>query len=322
MLDMANTFDELKSTSDEQLEKLRWLMSAEERKATHARVDAFVTKALRRAGNHKDVKRLEECRRGAYCGNIYCGGCRDRMAAKLLGRVRAHLVSHDMGEDACRERLRWVTILHSLEKAEIGAVRKATKRARADYTQLNRKFAGSWGQGAFEYELVDMAKVSSRVGKNASGVRKKDTLERLGGYEASLDSLGWSWRWVDEAGNERTDYVLVHTHFLMDCGEEDWNAIDKNMRKRWYGDYQVRIDGLTDYSVRSLDESLWKMTSYCFKNRCSHHYEFGGYTFEDEDMDVNESMFSVNELNTIYGICKELAGGRNTGLLLGWGMKN
>jgi len=97
MLDMANTFDELNSTGDTQLEKLRWLMSAEERKSTHARIDAFVIKALRRSGNHKDVKRLEACGRGSYCGNIYCGGCRDRMAAKLLGRVRAHLVSQDMG---------------------------------------------------------------------------------------------------------------------------------------------------------------------------------------------------------------------------------
>ena len=48
MLEMANTFDELKSTGDEQLEKLRWLMSAEERKSTHGRIDAFVAKALRR----------------------------------------------------------------------------------------------------------------------------------------------------------------------------------------------------------------------------------------------------------------------------------
>ena len=96
MLDMAKSFDELKSTGDEQLETLRWLMSAEERKSTHARVDAFVTKALRRAGNHKDVKRLEACERGSYCGNIYCSECRDRMAAKLLGRVRAHLVSLKM----------------------------------------------------------------------------------------------------------------------------------------------------------------------------------------------------------------------------------
>jgi hypothetical protein len=315
MLYMANSFNELIKTGAEQIAKLRWLMSAEERKATHARVDSFVAKALRRAGKHQDVKRLEECGRGSYCGNIYCGGCRDRMAAKLLARVRAHLVSHDMGEDSCRERLRWVTVLHSLEKAEIGAVREATTRARADYTQLNRKFAGSWAQGAFEYELVDMEKVSLRVANNDSGVRKRDTLERLGGFDGS-------WRWVDEAGNERTDYVLVHTHFLMDCGEEDWNAIDADMRKRWNGDYQVRIDGLTDFNVRSLDESLWKMSSYCFKNRCSHHYEFGGYTFEEEDMDVNESMFSVNELNTIYAIYKDMAGGRNTGLLLGWGMKN
>ncbi len=176
-------------------------------------------------------------------------------------------------------------------------------------------FASEFTQGAFEVELVDMEKVSSRVAKNDSGVRKRDTLERLGGFDGS-------WRWVDEAGNQRTDYVLVHTHFLMDCGKEGWNAIDADMRKRWNGDYQVRIDGLTDFNVRSLDASLWKMSSYCFKNRCFHHYEFGGYTFDDEDIDVSEKMFSVNELNVIYGIYKYMAGSRNTGLLLGWGMKN
>jgi len=318
---MAKSFDKLKSNGDEQLEKVRWSMNSEERKATNSRVDAFVKKSLRIAGKHKDVKRLEECRRASYCSNIYCTTCRNRMAAKLLARVQLHLVEHDMDEASCRNRLRFVTVLHSLERAEIGALKEATKRARAGYVQLNRKFKCSWAQGAFEYELVDMEKVSSRITKDASGVRKKDTLERLGGYEASLDSLDWSWRWLDEAGNKRTDYILVHTHFLMDCGEEDWNAIDADMRKRWHQDYQVRIDGLTDFNVRSLEDSLWKMSSYCFKNRCSHHYEFGGYTFQDEDVDVNEKMFSVNELNTIYEFYKAIAGGRNTGLLLSWGIK-
>ena len=90
-----------------------------------------------------------------------------------------------MGEDACRDRLRWITVLHSVERAETAYIKEATKRARADYVQLNRKFKGSWAQGAFEYELVDMEKVHSRITKNASGNRKKDTLEKLGGYEAS-----------------------------------------------------------------------------------------------------------------------------------------
>ena len=318
---MAKSFNELKSNGDEQLAKVRWLLNAEQRKATKGRVDSFVKKSLRIAGKHRDVKRLEECRRGSYCGNIYCSTCRNRMAAKLLARVQLHLVSHDMDDASCRERLRWVTVLHSLEKAEIGALKEATKRARAGYVQLNRKFKCSWAQGAFEYELVDMEKVSSRIENNDSGIRKKATLQKLGGYEASLDSLDWSWRWLDEAGNKRTDYILVHTHFLMDCGEEDWNAIDADMRKRWHQDYQVRIDGLTDFNVRSLDESLWKMSSYCFKNRCSHHYDFNQYKFDNEDSDEDENMFSIHEMNMIYEIYKNIAGGRNTGLLLSWGIK-
>ena len=175
-----------------------------------------------------------------------------------------------MGEDACRERLRWITVLHDLKRAEIAEVKEATKKARADYVQLNRKFKGSWAQGAFEYELVDMEKVHSRITKDSEGSRKKVTLQKLGGYEASIDNLDFSWRWEDKAGNQRADYVLVHTHFLMDCGTEDWATIEKDMERRWYKDYQVRIDTLKDYKVRSLDDSLWKMSSYCFKNRCSH----------------------------------------------------
>lgn len=317
---MAGYLDELKNNSAAQFEKVRWAMSEFDRKATHSRTDAFVQKSLRSARKFKDADKLKECRRGAYCGNIYCGGCRDRMASKLLGRVRAHLVAQRMGEDACRERLRWITVLHALERAEIADIKEATKKARADYVQLNRKFKSSWAQGAFEYELVDMENVRSRVGKNASGNRKKHTLEKLGDYEASLDNLDFSWRWKDKAGNQRADYVLVHTHFLMDCGSEDWATIEKDMRRRWWRDYQVRIDGLTDFNVRSLDDSLWKMSSYCFKNRCSHHYEFGGYDIDE--FEVNENMFSVNELNTIYSIYKSITGGRNTGLLLGWRMKN
>lgn len=316
---MGEGFEELKKSSAARFKKIRWAMNAEYRKATHSRIDAFVQRSLKSAGRFQQAAKLKNCGRSSYCGSIYCGGCRDRMAQKLLSRVRAHLLSEDMGDDSCRDRLRWVTVLHSLETAEIDKIKAATKRARSEYTQLNRKFSGSWAQGAFEYELVDMQKVQSRVTGTASGNRKKATLLELGGYQTQLYNQEGSWIWTDKAGQSRTDYVLVHTHFLMDCGTDDWKAIDKDMRRRWYGSYQVRIDTLKDYKVRSLEDSLWKMASYCFKNRCSHHYDFGSYDIDE--VDVNENMFNVNELNAIYEIYKSMSGGSNKGLLLGWKKK-
>ena len=107
----------------------------------------------------------------------------------------------------------------------------------------------------------------------------------------------------------------------MDCGKEgDWEKINRDIKRRWSQKNQTEVDGLYDYEVRSLDDSLWKMSSYCFKNRCSHHYKFGKYDIDEYEVD--ENMFSVNELNTIYEIYKSIAGGRNTGLLLGWRMKH
>jgi len=314
-----NDFEKLKKNSAAQFNKIRWAMNAEQKKATHSRIDAFVQKSLKSVGRFREAQRLKNCRRSAYCSSVYCGACRDRMAQKLLKRVRAHLRSEDIGDDSCRDRLRWVTILHSLETAEIDDIRNATDKARAEYVQLNRKLKGSWAQGAFEYELVDMQKVQSRVTGTASGNRKKATLLELGGYKAKLYNQDLSWCWTDKAGNQRTDYVLVHTHFLMDCGTDDWKAIERDMRRRWHKSYQVRIDTLTDYSVRSLEDSLWKMSSYCFKNRCSHHYEFGSYDIDE--FEANENMFSISELNTIYEIYKSISGSRNNGLLLSWRKK-
>jgi len=311
-------FEILKRTRNESFKRILWHLGELDKKETNSRIDAFVQKSLRKSRKFRDAEKLKECRRGAYCGSIYCAECRNRMALKLLRRVRLHISTQKMDEVACRERLRWVTVLHSLEHADVEKVKEATKRARADYVQLNRKFSSSWAQGAFEYELVDMVKVSSRVNKNSSGSRKKNTLKTLGGDNTTLDKSDWSW--TDKSGNRRADYILVHTHFLMDCGDEDWTEIEKDMRRRWDKKYQVRVDGLTNFSTRSLDDSLWKMSSYCFKNRCSHHYEFGGYDIDE--FEVNENMFSVNEFITVYQTYKTMAGLRNTGLLLSWQMKH
>jgi hypothetical protein len=315
----------LKENANSHLQRLLWEINSFDIKKTHARNDAFVRHALSISRKHHDVKRLKNCSRESLCQNIYCTRCRNRLATKLLERVRTHIKTQNMDDDAVRARLRWVTILHALDKADIKDIRDTTRRAREEYNLLNDKFKCTWARGAFEYELVDMAKVSARIEKSSSGIRKKYTLQNLGGYESNLIDLDHSWEWEDEFGIKRTDYVLVHTHFLMDCGEGDWDLIKKDINRRWNKSYQVEVKSIWSESERPLQLSLWKMSSYCFKNATKFNYEFGGYVDETSDEKsaelTNEKMFSVNELNTIYDIYKSMAGGKNTGLQLGWNMK-
>ena len=316
---VANTFQELKSNRALDFQRIVFAMHGEDRKHSNARIDSFVQSALRKTKHTRTANRLKDCKRGSYCGNIYCSVCRSRMAEKLLKRFQVHIFNEDLGSVDCSRRLRWGTILHDVVEANLDAVKSATQRAREDYINFNRKFASSWAQGAFEYELLDMQKVERFIGESASQSRKKSTLLEMTGYQNNLDQQKRDWIWKDSAGNKRTDYVLVHTHFLMDGYEYDWDDIKKDAVRRWGKHHRVKFDALHDYKTRSLEDSLFKMASYCFKNRCDFHYDFGNYRWED-DLD-NEKMFSVTEINTLFYIYDKMMGSNRRGMLLGWNKK-
>ena len=84
-----------------------------------------------------------------------------------------------MDKNACRERLRFITILHRLIPADKHQVAEVQKYVRQAYRNFSTKW-GCWYQGAFEYELVDLMKVSNFVADVGSQSRKKNVLLRLG----------------------------------------------------------------------------------------------------------------------------------------------
>ena len=315
--DLPTPFEKMKADSvSGALEKrIRHMMLEEQKKTAKGRIDLFVQKSLKSVGRHQSAKRLEECSRGKYCGNIYCKTCRDRMAAKMLGRYQSHIKKQKMDETACKDRLRFITILHQLIPADKHQVAEVQKYVRQEYRNFSTKW-GCWYQGAFEYELIDMLKVSNFVADVGSQSRKKEILLRLGGYTPNLfDEHDWSW--TDDVGKQRTDYILLHTHFLMDGGNNDWDDIITNLRRRWSGDYITDVSTLWDFSKRPLDDSLWKIASYPFKNRCRYHYDFGNYEWEKDDDDFDDvNAFTANELLTIFDIYKHMMGSKNTGHLL------
>ena len=318
---MPTPFEKRKAEmqSGAEAEKIRLAMLDEVKKSTQSRTDLFVQKSLKFVGQWQASERLNKCGRGRYCGNIYCKTCRDRMAVKLLDRFKTHLTYRPdrsaSREDYSRDNLRFVTVLHDLIPADRHKVKQAQDRVRKEYRNFSTKW-GCWYQGAFEYELVDMAKVVTHIADVGSQSRKKDSLLRKAGIKPDLlEDKDVSW--TDKDGRKRTDYILLHTHFLMDCGQNGWDEIATDMRRRWYGKNDVDISTLYDFSIRTLEDSLWKMASYPFKNRVKYHYDFGNFEWErgeEEFEDINA--FNANELLTLFEIYKHMMGSKKTGHLL------
>jgi hypothetical protein len=313
------SFRESKNKRGEQLKKLQHAARELVQLVPRARIDLHVQEQLKRTGKHRLAEQLNKCGRGQYCGNIYCKTCRDRMAVKLLDRFKTQLTySPDRSasrEEYSRDNLRFVTVLHGLVPADKHEVTQAQDRARKEYRNFSTKW-GVWYQGAFEYELVDMAKVVKHIADAGSQSRKKDSLLRMAGVKPNLIEDKYIF-WTDKDGRKRTDYILLHTHFLMDCGKNDWEDISANIRRRWSGKNDVDISTLYDFSIRTLDDSLYKLASYPFKNRVKYHYDFGNFDWEKGSEDFEDrNAFNANELLTLFEIYKHMMGSKRTGHLL------
>lgn len=314
---MANTFKELKEGRKKSFLRVSSAMSDEFRKARNARISSFVLKVLSETGQDHTAQRMKGCERGSLCGYVYCGHCREKHAQALLRRYQAHIGRQQMDDNECRDRIRWVTVLHDLVPCDLEQIQAATKRGRKDYSNFNRKWDGTWAQGVFEFELVDMKKVINLVGTSGGQSRKRKTLMGMCNNQNKNENQNVDdWVWIDDLDIKRTDYVLLHTHFLMDGGANDWDKISRDMRLRWPGSYHVNADKLYDSEVRELGESLRIMANYSFKNRARYHYNFGNYKHEEDLAD--ENMFSKRDMRNVFNIYEKMNGKNNKGILLGW----
>lgn len=307
---MVESFDELKKYRDQVLDQIRHAANAERRSSRYGKADKFIQSALRSSGNTTAADRLRDCKRGQYCGYMYCVDCRKRYAEKMFRRVVGRMNVASVGNIGNDDQIRWVTILDDVVRSDYETVSKAVKAIRRNYINFSRKWTDTWGQGVIELELVDMQRIQNMVGTGDRGERKRSVLLDMCGGEQE-------WEWRDQWNTARTDYTLLHTHFVMGANSSDWDEIKEDTKKRWNGRYRVKIDRL--HQDKSLNENIRKMSSYCFKNRMQYHYDFGGFRWEDEIDDENR--FNVVEMNTLFYLYDKLMGSSRTGLLLGWNRK-
>jgi hypothetical protein len=316
-----SSLDYLRERRDAIFDKMCWCANEDTKKNGRERTDYFVRQSLWDHRQFADANKLKNCQRGSYCGLIYCSTCRGRQGDKLLARFRGRIQGEGLDEDQVRDRFRWCTFLHAVVPADPTWVSEAIRNARGFYNAMSTKFDGSWAQGAFECELIDLVKVNDIRSDNENQERKRELVLKLSNRVTEDLFVEPDYTWEDADGNKRSDWVLVHTHFLMDVGNHEIDAIKGYLKQRFPLRRQAIMESIWGADKRSLDASLQKMASYPFKNRARYNYKFGHY--DEIDLEIGpQANFNANEMVTLFNLYKVMCRGNNSGHLVSWGVKS
>ena len=306
---MAKDFNELKTTRAEQFAYLKRIAPAHASKRTKA----IVQQALRASGGDELADRIENCSRGAYCSSIYCKSCRDRYADSLRIRLTSRAKQrHGNRHDRIHAAFRHLTVIFdvvdlrsqefsraggaksSLHIAGLKEVKAALERARAETKAMRRRFPKLWMQGAFEIEAIDTGTLYSM----ASHTRKAKLIRALVAQRASP---------ANAAGTQ----LIVHCHCVVDVADVDAEEFHNWVHSRWSLPHQARLSTTYSPSKQSLEKKLYKLASYCFKNRLE-------YNFSDETSGWEDSeRIPYGELADMVRIYDHLSGKGLSGWLLG-----
>ncbi len=205
---------------------------------------------------------------GIACGSVYCDKCRQSKQNKLFYRYRKHFETVLGGDETvARERLRWVSVLHSVvaidKKNEAGSISKVISAAEEMKHQVsliarNQKDSGLWLRGAIHLEIVDYASFRKAV-ESGKGTVKEKTLTEL----------------IDRCSNgDESYYFLVHFHALADKGTILDSVFERLFTSRWSATRrQVDIQHLWD-EIRmkssgtkkkmKIEDSLRAFGRYCY----------------------------------------------------------
>lgn len=308
---MAKDFAELKATRAEQFAHLKRIAPVHGGKRTKT----VVRQALRASGCDELADRMQNCDRGAYCSSIYCKPCRDRYADALRVRLAVRVKErHGNRHDRVHKAFRHLTVIFDVvdlrsqdfstakettrgQKAEIAGlneVKRALEQARGETKAMRRRFPQLWMQGAFEIEVIDTGTLYSM----ASDTRKARLIRALVArrqkpYEAA-----------------RTQ-IIVHCHCVVDVADLDADAFHEWVHARWSLPHQARLSTTYHPDKQSLETKLYKLASYCFKNRLE-------YNFSDETSGWEDSeRIPYGELADMVRIYDRLSGKGLNGWLLG-----
>jgi hypothetical protein len=308
---VARTFEELKATRAEQFAHLKRIAPVHDGK----RVKTVVQQALRATGSELLADRIQKCQRGAFCSSIYCRPCRDRYADNLRIRLEERArVRHGNRHDRVHKAFRHLTVIFDVvdlrsstfataqaittgkmaETPGRAQVEDALARARAQTKKMRRRFPMLWMQGAFEIEVIDTETLFSM----ADHTRKAKLIQALIARRSSPQSPA------------RTQ-IIVHCHCVVDTADVDPHEFHEWVHRQWSLPHQARLAMTYDPEKQELSSKLYKLASYCFKNRLQ-------YNFSDETSGWEDSeRIPYGELADMVRIYDELSGKGANGWLLG-----
>jgi hypothetical protein len=226
---MARSFQELKRTSAERFERLQSLIRPN-------------------LGSHRRT-RLRVC---GESGSLLHKGVAQHHGTLLFEDYQKKLGG--LVRDEAQERLRFLTVLHSVTSLNKKDVMRAVVNMEA---ALHRCFDGSgaWLLGAVEIEVVNVA-LLRRIGSlKKDETRKLDVLERLADRNA-----------IDTADNG----ALVHFHGIVDLGGGNSSLREAQLRRNfkklsvWQrSPYQVELK--RHFKKRTVAQNLKGIASYITK---------------------------------------------------------
>lgn len=299
-------------------------------------------------------KVMRECSAGTgpACGSIFCDKCLDKRQRNLYSTYKHYYEKHlSNNEDLARERLRWITVLHSLVRVKVDTINDENKTVAAvvdaadDLKNEIRNLARSkkvlWLRGAIHAELIDYSLYEHFV-KSGGGTIKEKTLSTF------IETSGASYKkegLFAESGKEL--FFLVHFHALADIGDAEDKDIRKALTKRWnLTSRQVDISRLWEVirkgnkggiEKHKIDDALRGMARYCYSrsnpfltfsrdwgsgekiHTTSHEYDLklGMRTFaimvKDRNLD-EDSILSVGEVRILVKVHNAISGPNNEGL--------
>lgn len=252
-----------------------------------------VSTALRATGNSALANKIAGCVSRSRCSSFYCGDCRDRAAKNFVARVNRRIEDKLDGDpDLVQQRFRYVTVLHEVVPFDASSVMNSVEKCRVALNAFHRRFQDVWLQGAFEFELIDLDHLS-RI-KSGNGLVKRQTMEGM------LQTLPTGLK------------ILVHFHAILDLVDEDEAVVKSWLKSRW-SDHSKQVDVRVTEKGQPLEDKIWKMCSYCFKNRTQFNDTFVTRDFELGKDFTNEQL---GKLVTLYQEFLDASYGSIRGLLI------
>lgn len=268
---MTTRFQKLKKNAKEELHRLQQRIAFEKEPEKGSRYRERIREAL---DGTADGREMSNClaNKGRSCGSVFCAKCRAKKQENMISSYRSHVAdSFNNDERRARDRLRFVTVLHSVvaanhgsqqeEQNSIDKVVEAVAEMKLNLQNIartaRRKYdADIWLRGGVHIELIDyeLFSLAEKLGKVTT---KEDTIRSLVG------------RFANDPNNK---YFIVHFHALVDkCSlKEDefrelftdkWSLTNKqvHIQRTWS---KVRFSNREE--KQTVDDGLVAMARYCF----------------------------------------------------------